>query len=102
MYLTVYDNQASGRQLNFRLWQYSTGRELELIPEKAIAFEKSAVLGTDKPIRFDGNDSFVQSFKLKKGWNWVSFNVASDQLADVNSLLNNMTWNEGDILTDMT
>ena len=102
LFLTVYDNQASGRQLNFRLWQYSTGRELELIPEKAIAFEKSAVLGTDKPIRFDGNDSFVQSFKLKKGWNWVSFNVASDQLADVNSLLNNMTWNEGDILTDMT
>ena len=102
LYLTVYDNQASGRQLNFRLWQYSTGRELELIPEKEIVFEKSAVLGTDKPIRFDGSDSFVQSFKLNKGWNWVSFNVTSDQLADVNTLLNNMTWSEGDILTDMT
>ena len=102
LYLTVYDNQTSGRQLNFRLWQYSTGRELELIPEKEIVFEKSAVLGTDKPIRFDGSDSFVQSFKLNKGWNWVSFNVTSDQLADVNTLLNNMTWSEGDILTDMT
>ncbi len=102
LYLTVYDNQASGRQLNFRLWQYSTGRELELIPEKEIVFEKSAVLGTDKPIRFDGSDSFVQNFKLNKGWNWVSFNVTSDQLADVNTLLNNMSWSEGDILTDMT
>ena len=101
LYLTVYDNQVNGRKLNFRLWQYNTGRELLLTTNDTIWFEKSAVLGTDTPVRFDGKDSFMQYFNLKKGWNWVSFNVSSKQLGDVNTLLNGMPWNEGDILTDL-
>ena len=101
LYLTVYDNQASGRELSFRLWQYSTGREILLTPNQAITFQKSAVLGTDTPVRFDGGEAFVQNFELKQGWNWVSFNVVSDQLGDVNKLLSSMRWNDGDILTDM-
>ena len=52
-------------------------------------------------MRFNGGEDFVQYFNLKKGWNWVSFNVSSKQLGDVNTLLNGMPWNEGDILTDM-
>ena len=101
LYLTVYDSQTSGRELNFRLWQYSTGREIVLTPDQKIKFDKSAVLGTDKPVRFDGGDSFVQNFSLKKGWNWVSFNVQSEELSDVNKLLSNMPWKEGDMLTDL-
>ncbi|MBO4214766.1 MAG: hypothetical protein J5888_00345, partial [Bacteroidaceae bacterium] len=104
LFLTVYDNQVSGRELNFRLWQYSTGREIMLTPNtegKTITFEKSAVLGTDTPVRFDGSDSFVQYFKLKKGWNWVSFNVQSEALFDINKLLGGMTWSDGDILTEL-
>ena len=101
LYLTVYDSQASGRLLNFRLWQYNTGREIVLTPQDTIRFNKSAVLGVDTPVRFDGADSFVQGFKLKQGWNWVSFNVVSDQLSDLNGLLTRMPWHDGDILTDL-
>ncbi len=101
LYLTVYDNQVSGRELNFRLWQYSTGRELVLTPKQNITFENSVVVGSGTPVRFDGGESFVQNFSLKKGWNWVSFNMNSPQLADVNPLLNNIPWKEGDVLTDM-
>ena len=101
LFLTVYDNQASGRQLYFRLWQYNTGRELVLTPSQNIKFERSAVLGMDKPIRFDAGEGFVQNFNLKKGWNWVSFNVKSEQLDNVNTLLSTMPWSEGDILTDL-
>jgi hypothetical protein len=104
LYLTVYDNQTSGRELNFRLWQYSTGREIMLTPnteDKSITFTKDAMLGTDKPVRFDGSDAFVQNFKLTKGWNWVSFNVNSEQLKDVNKLLSSMPWSNGDILTEL-
>ena len=67
-----------------------------------ITFEKSAVLGTDKPVRFDGGEDFVQYFNLKEGWNWVSFNVNSYQLENVNTLLSRMSWSEGDILTDLS
>ena len=102
LYLTVYDDQSSGRELNFRLWQYSTGREIVLTTKPAITFTKDAMLGADKPVRFDGGEAFVQNFKLKAGWNWVSFNVNSDQLNDVNKLLSSMQWSDGDILTDMS
>ena len=101
LYLTVYDSQASGRALNFRLWQYSTGREIVLTPESAITFAKDAMLGSDTPVRFDGGEAFVQNFKLQEGWNWVSFNLKSDQLSDVNTLLGGMKWSNGDILTDL-
>ena len=102
LFLTVYDNETSGRELNFRLWQYSTGREILLTPTPKITFAKDAMLGTDKPVRFDGGEAFMQNFKLQKGWNWVSFNVKSSQLSDVNTLLGSMKWSNGDIVTDMS
>ena len=101
LYLTVYDSLAEGRALNFRLWQYSTGREIVLTTTPAITFTKDAMLGTDTPVRFDGGEDFVQNFKLNPGWNWVSFNLKSDQLKDVNKLLKAKSWSDGDILTDM-
>ena len=105
LYLTVYDKETSGTKLNFRLWQYNTGLELVLTPDtkdKSITFEKSAVLGTDQPIRFNGGKDFVQTFDLKTGWNWVSFNVKSEKQIDMNTLLSSMTWMEGDMVTDLT
>ena len=101
LYLTVYDNQTSGRPLNFRMWQYSTGREIVLSTKPAITFSKDAILGTDKPVRFDGGEAFVQYFDLKAGWNWISFNVASEQLFNLNTLLDGLPWKEGDVLTDL-
>ena len=101
LYLTVYDSQANGRPLSFRLWQYSTGREIVLTTTPAITFAKDAILGTDMPVRFDGSEAFIQNFKLQAGWNWVSFNINSSQLSDVNSLLSSMRWNDGDILTEL-
>jgi hypothetical protein len=100
LYLTIYDNQASGRELNFRLWQYSTGREIVLTTTPAITFAKDAMLGVDKPVRFNGGKAFVQYFNLKRGWNWVSFNVNSND-ADMETLLTSMPWQKGDMLTEL-
>ena len=102
LYLTVYDDQASGRALNFRLWQYDTGRELVLTATPKVTFTKDAILGTDTPVRLDGGESFVQYFNLKKGWNWVSFNILSENLFNLNKLLKSKPWTEGDIITDMS
>ena len=101
LFLTVYDNQDDGRELNFRLWQYSTGRELVLTATPKVTFQKDAMLGTDTPVRFDAGEDFVHSFKLQKGWNWVSFNVAAGNLSDVNKLLGGVKWSHGDILTEL-
>lgn len=103
LYLTVYDNQDDGRELNFKLWQYSTGRELQLMVDgqPTLKFQKSAILGTDTPVRFTGGDLYVQTFDLKKGWNWISFNVMSESLFNLNTLLDNQSWKDGDVLTDL-
>ncbi len=101
LYLTVYDSETSGLDLNFRLWQYSTGREIMLTATPAVKFESGAVLGTDKPVRLEGGNSFMQYFSLKEGWNWVSFNVNSEQMSDLNTLLSSMRWNDGDALTEL-
>ena len=101
LYLTVYDSLASGRELNFRLWQYNTGREIVLTATPKITFQESTVLGTDTPVRFTGGSSFIQNFYLAEGWNWVSFNIQSESLFDLNKLLSGMPWTEGDILTEL-
>jgi len=46
--------------------------------------------------RFEGGEAFIQNFKLSKGWNWVSFNVESEQLSDMDAMLSSMHWNDGD------
>ena len=109
IYLTIYDNETRGRELSFKLWQYSTGHELTLKlsidgkdPVSTIIFERSAVLGTEKPVLFYGGNSFVQTFNLKKGWNWVSFNVYSEKFTNLNNLLKGVPWEEGDVLTDIS
>jgi len=103
IYLTVYDNKASGNDLYFKLWQYSTGLEIMLTVngEKTLTFEKSAVLGVDTPVRFDGGDVYIQIFDLKEGWNWISFNIDNNDLFNVNTVLSGLPWIDGDVLTDM-
>jgi hypothetical protein len=102
LYLTVYDKVEKGStNMKFRLWQYSTGREIVLTTTPGIIFEKGKIVGTDKPVRFDGGDTYMQYFKLYKGWNWISFNAKSEQMKDVNTLLKNMTWSEDDVITEM-
>ena len=103
LYLTAYDNQASGRDLYFKLWQYATGRELQLTVNggSTLTFQNNTVIGTDTPARFEGGNLYVQTFDLKEGWNWVSFNVASERLFNLNNLLDGLPWKDGDVLTDM-
>ena len=108
LYLTVYDNRVSGNDLYFKLWQYSTGREMMLtMPtddnpvRDAIPFQSGAVMGTDVPVRFEADNKYVQTFHLKEGWNWISFNVTNAERLNLNTLLDGLPWKEGDVLTDM-
>ncbi len=102
LYITVHDSLANGRELYFKMWQYATGRELVLTPNQTITFQNKAVYGLDSPVRFDAGERYVQTFDLKEGWNWVSFNVASEELFNLNNLLDGLPWKENDILTDMS
>ncbi len=103
VYLTVYDNEAQGRELYFKLWQYSTGRELMLTADdqQRMTFRADSIAGLDSPVILKGGNSFVQMMNLKKGWNWISFNVKDVQMENLDLILASLPWQENDMLTEL-
>ena len=96
--LTVYGNEKNYSGLEFRMWDASTGKTYKAIPDSEIIFINDAVYGdVDNPVIFDGKEIFYQNMNLVKGWNWVSFNLASDDLTNVNKTLQNGKWTKSDV-----
>ena len=103
LFMTVYDDDLDTGILYFKLWHYATGKEMLLVNYDEISFEASKVYGdTSNPCIFYANNQYVQTLSLKEGWNWVSFNVWSTRFYDLNGLLANFPWQNGDIITDNT
>ena len=103
LFLTVYGNDdMTGKRLNFKLWQASTGKLLNLTTGTRITFAHGSVYGCNdgEPIRFVSSGSETQPIVLQPGWNWVSFNLnlqpATAQLSRV--LSSNDPWTEGDLI----
>ncbi len=107
-FITVYDSLTTERPLNFRLWNHSIGREQMLMARNddntsnvTINFSPSKVVGSPaKPQLLVGGEEYIQTIALYKGWNWVSFNLKSDELNDFHTLLDRLPLHEGDIMTD--
>ena len=107
-FITVYDSLTTERPLNFRLWNHSIGREQTLMARDddntrnvTITFAPSKVVGSPtKPLLLTGGEEYVQNIALYKGWNWVSFNLRSQELDNFNTLLDRLPLHEGDIMTD--
>ena len=90
VFLTVYSNtnRLAANQIEFRSWDASTGLVYTAYPSEEISFESDKVWGTaSAPIIFDGEERVVQNIDLIKGWNWISYNVASELFSDPASVL---------------
>lgn len=95
--LTVYSNRVVHQDLSFRMWDASTGITYQAVPEQEIRFTNNAIYGTPMdPLIFDGQTLVFQDLSLDEGWNWISFNLASDNLSDVNTALAGGAWSTGD------
>ncbi len=105
VYMSLYtDNSSNTEELKFKLWHYATGKVMVLEPSKSMKFRLNGTEGTIKePIVFQAGNLYIQELDLKKGWNWISFNVYNKDLRDgVNAMLKKYKWEEGDILVDET
>lgn len=104
LYLTVYNDTTVSDQLYFKLWHYATGKEMLLINYDNIKFKNSKLYGSiDSPCIFYADNQYVQTLDLRKGWNWVSFNVyESKSFRNLNRLLDGFPWQNGDVMTDNT
>ncbi len=102
--LTVYSNQVEvAKNLEFRIWDASTGSTYIAESESPIHFVNNSVIGTpSSPVVFTARDMRVQHFDLASGWNWISLNVNNNNMSDINALLANNTWTSDDQLKSET
>lgn len=100
-YLTIYgtDNQTSPK-LHFRFFNAMSGKiyTLKSADGTEYSFQRNAIVGNaSQPVVLLNEFYNMQTLKLKKGWNWVSFNVMPEEGATVGEFLNNSTiWEAGD------
>lgn len=80
VFLTVYANEVNGRgNLEFRVWDASTGTVYNAYCDPGITFKDNDVKGSaSSPVIFDAEERVVQNINLTEGWNWISFNVQND------------------------
>lgn len=98
-FLTVYGDSLSTDHLEFRIWDASTGKIFEGIPSESITFLNDQVVGTpDDPVIFDGKELLFSNINLNKGWNWISFNLVSQNLKSTAATLANGSWSPGDVI----
>ncbi len=101
-FLTVYSNDKQTGDIEFRMWDASTGKIYKAVPDQNIRFVNDAVVGSvNKLVIFNGSECVYQDIQLNKGWNWISFNLANESLPDVNATLANGVWTGGDIVKSM-
>ena len=107
VYLTIFNSTGEKTsRLTFKLWHYRTGKIMVLDPSQKIVFTPNAVYGSQKnPVILKAANSYVQELSLNKGWNWVSFNVYSNDFRTaqgISSILSAFSWKDGDCLIDPT
>ncbi|MBN1462146.1 MAG: T9SS type A sorting domain-containing protein [Paludibacteraceae bacterium] len=97
--LTVYANEKQLSDLEFRMWDASTGKTYLAIPDEQIIFINDGIVGNvADPVFFDGKEIFYNSISLQNGWNWISFNLANENLVNVNKTLSNGSWTSNDVV----
>ena len=103
IYLTVYgDDSMTRKEVTFLLWQASTGKIINLTPNRKILFAHGYVYGCgdEEPVVFTTGGSETQNIELPSGWNWISFRLKLDSTTGIiNQVMTaNQPWTEGDII----
>jgi len=107
VFLDVYSNQTEDEALTFRAWDASTGIIYGGVtiavdgglPLRTLDFQPDRLIGTPAaPARFTVTNEIFQQIPLSEGWNWVSFNVDSEDFDDVNGLLRSLEPADADLI----
>lgn len=101
-FLNVYSNVTQGETLEFRIWNAGAGKiHADVVPQ--IQFVSNGQIGTiSSPQVFNATDKLTKLIPIAKGWNWVSFNLAMKDSADINKLFSGIRLGSGDIFRSLT
>ncbi|BDD12019.1 hypothetical protein FUAX_44510 (plasmid) [Fulvitalea axinellae] len=101
IYLTVYDNQAAGNKVDFKIWDARTGRIVvaEIDGELDIPFVANDVLGSPSAAKiFSATDQMEQVLNLEAGWNWVTVLVDDPDMTDLDKMSQGVSFSDGDFI----
>lgn len=80
--MDIYGNDEAGEEVTFRAYDASTGTLYPVVtPDRDTTFVPLALVGKyDNPVVFTVEDLIEQQTELKKGWNWLSLYVVTDNM----------------------
>ena len=99
-FLSIYTNVGEAEEVIYKIWDASEGKVytgLEVSVEGVKTLSADGYYGEPaNPVTFSGSDFIEQNIAVQPGWQWVSFNLASADLADVNLVFQDFEATEND------
>jgi hypothetical protein len=97
-FLTVYSNLLGGEDLTFKLWNANEGQVYTNVSPE-FSFVANAVHGTPSaPVIFESIGNLLENkVALPEGWKWISFNLTSEAMQQVNNIIKT-NGDEGDLI----
>ncbi|MEW7279838.1 LamG-like jellyroll fold domain-containing protein [Aquimarina sp. 2201CG1-2-11] len=89
VYLTIFSNTAYGETIEFRAWDASQGKilEVDLNDVTTTTFMENEIIGTKSNAAiFENTEVVEQKLALNAGWTWVSFDVSAPDFSNLNKL----------------
>jgi hypothetical protein len=97
-FLNVYGN-TSNVPLSFKIWDASTGVIYTMVTPDTLVFVENSYYGTARsPITFKAWNYVEQLIPVNAGWNWISKNVTTASMTNVNAALANNSFAANDRL----
>ena len=98
--LSVFSNRVEGDPITYQVWNASEARVhtfLMASDPEVNTFSSDGFFGTPiDPVLFEAGDNTEFTIDLVEGWQWLSFNLASTELADVNAFMTGYNATAGD------
>lgn len=101
-FLSIYTNDDTGKDIVYKVWDASEGlvyTGIKLSDADAGVISPDAFFGSPAaPVTLSADRFLENTVTVGAGWNWVSFNLNSDDFGDVNALMQNFPATENDQL----
>ncbi|BDD04238.1 LamG-like jellyroll fold domain-containing protein [Aureibacter tunicatorum] len=103
VFLDIYSDYIvnTNQDIELLVWDASTGQIFGDVTPSNLEFEPETMVGTPSvPELIETNNQIVVDMPVNKGWTWLSFNMTSDELKDVEKLMNDLKPGNGDLVRD--
>lgn len=99
-FLSVYTDVTSSENVTYKIWDASEGKiyaGIEVSEANVNVLSPDAYYGSPaSPVVYSAGNFLEQNLNVAKGWQWISFNLNSTDLTDVNTVLAGYNAEEND------